>query len=449
MYANAKAIAKIAALAGQDQIVVDDYNNRAAAIKENVQNSLWNSTFAHFIDRYQITNDYVKYFDFIRGRELVGTLPWMFDLPDNSSTYPSSWSHVLNSDELGGPNGLRTVEPSYQYYMVQYRYEGTQRECQWNGPVWPFQTTQALLAMSNLLDHYTQSVVENSDYIRLLRQYTQLHYQNSILNLEEDYDPATGAPIVGLARSPHYFHSGYVDIIMTGLVGIRPRADDFLEVNPLITSDISWFRAEQIPYHGTNIAVQWDADGSHYGQGAGLRIERDGEVIGNSTTLKRIIVSHEREAVIAIDRPIAKSIQLQSNSTYPKGSASSGNDTENVHDAIDGRVWFFPELPNGWNSDAGSESEQWYTIDFEASTSVSRAEIAFFADGDEFAAPTAYSVQVLGNGTWTDIAGQQKDAVVANGVTNVKWDGVSVEQVRLTMTQAQGMRTRLVEFKLF
>ncbi|KAI5263576.1 Six-hairpin glycosidase [Aureobasidium subglaciale] len=450
MYANARAIAKLAGLLNQADVTAD-YNSRAAAIKSNVQKSLWNSTFSHFIDRYKVDNDYVNYWDFIRGRELVGVLPWTFDLPDNSSEYASSWKHVLNSNELAGPKGLRTVEPSYQYYMKQYRYEGSRPECQWNGPVWPFQTTQALLAMSNLLDHYQQSVVTNADYIRNLKQYTQLHYQgsSSTLNLQEDYYPDTGEAIVGLARSPHYFHSGYIDLIMTGLVGIRPRADDFIEINPLITSAITYFRVEQAPYHGTNVAVQWDADGSRYGQGAGLRVERDGVVIATSPTLKRLVVPYQKKAIIGINRPIAKSIQLQSNTNYPKGTASSGTDVENVHDAIDGRVWFFPELVNGWNSDANSATNQWYTVDFGSATQISRAELAFFDNGNDFRAPTAYSIQVLSNGNWVDIGGQQKSAVVANGITNVQFTSTSVLQVRLAMTQPSGKRTRLVEVKYF
>ncbi|KAI4720544.1 Six-hairpin glycosidase [Aureobasidium sp. EXF-10727] len=450
MYANARALAKLADLAGQSS-VADDYNSRAAAIKSNVQKSLWNSTLTHFIDRYKVSNDYVKYWDPIRGRELVGVVPWTFDLPDNSSEYASSWKHLLDSNELGGAKGLRTVEPSYQYYMKQYRYDAAtgRRECQWNGPAWPFQTTQALLGMSNLLDHYQQNAVTNSDYIRLLRQYTQLHYNGATLNLQEDYDPDQGGAIVGLPRSPHYFHSGYIDLIMTGLVGIRPRADDFLEINPLITSDIKYFRAEEVPYHGTNIVVQWDADGSRYGQGAGLRVERDGAVIATSPTLKRLVIPFQKKAIIAIDRPIAKSIQLQSSTNYPKGTASSGTDVENVHDAIDGRVWFFPELANGWNSDANSAANQWYTITFESATQISRAELAFFDNGNDFKAPTAYSIQVLSNGNWIDIGEQKKSAVVANGITNVQFSSTSVTQVRLSMTQASGARTRLVEVKYF
>lgn len=59
-------------------------------------------------------------------------VPWMFGMPDNNSKYNAAWKHILDTNQLRGSNGLRTVEPSYQYYMRQYRYEGSSRECQWN-----------------------------------------------------------------------------------------------------------------------------------------------------------------------------------------------------------------------------------------------------------------------------------------------------------------------------
>lgn len=122
--ANAKAISAIAALAGQTS-VAKDYAQRAATLKTTMQNALWNSTFSHFIDRYQVNNQYVKYYDFIIGRELVGYLPWTFNITDDRTDYNAAWSHLLNTAQLAGKAGPRTNEPSSPYYMHQYRYDGS------------------------------------------------------------------------------------------------------------------------------------------------------------------------------------------------------------------------------------------------------------------------------------------------------------------------------------
>ena len=335
--------------------------------------------------------------------------------------------------------------------MRQYRYEGTQEECQWNGPIWPFQTTQVLTGMANLLDHYRQSVVTRSDYMRLLRQYVALHYQGDRLDLEEDYHPDTGRPIVGLARSHHYFHSGFADLILAGLVGIRPRADDVLEVNPLLpgagdSQALGWFRLQDVPYHGHNIAVTWDADGRHYGGAAGLTIEVDGRRVARRADLGRLSVPVSRLRVPGIVRPIDRAVQLVRGG-YPKGSASTNTDLEALHDAIDGRLWFFPELPHGWSS-AASPARQWYAVDFGKPVTVARAELAFFADGQTFAAPRAYRLQAWGKQGWRDIAAVA-DRPIGNGITRARWKGVTTSRIRLVIHQQTGKCTRLAEIKIF
>ncbi|OJJ85560.1 uncharacterized protein ASPGLDRAFT_45544 [Aspergillus glaucus CBS 516.65] len=458
-FANALAIARLAGLKG-DHALEEEYRDRADAIKVNVQESLWNSTFEHFIDRFQVDNENVTYWDFIRGRELVGYVPWTHDLPDDNETFAQAWTHLLDSEKFAGSHGLRTNEPSYEYFMRQYRYEGSQRECQWNGPAWPYQITQVLTGLANLLDHYPASsgtgVVTRKDYTDLLVQYAQLHYnpdRGSVLDLEEDYDADTGRPIVGLARSPHYFHSGFIDLILSGFVGIRPRADDVLEVNPLADGDsVSFFRAENILYHGHDIAVQWDASGEQYGA-AGLIVEIDGETAASAPDLTRLTVNITRNGPPAIQRPIAKSIQLQSDSEWPQGSVSVADaDPDSVHAAIDGRVWFFPEsdIANGWDTPVGNGSELWYQIEFGDSIDTASAEISFFAnDTQGFDAPESYQVEVLDNGEWVEVSGAHYAEPVANGITLASWDEVTTESIRMVFVPKREQRVRLVEFKMF
>ena len=74
MYGNAMAIARIASMKG-DTAISREFFQRAASLKAGVQHSLWNDTLQHFTDRHQVTNEYVHYWDFIRGRELAGMIP--------------------------------------------------------------------------------------------------------------------------------------------------------------------------------------------------------------------------------------------------------------------------------------------------------------------------------------------------------------------------------------
>ena len=183
----------------------ETFDARADDLRRRVDDSLWSGAFEHFIDRYKVDNAFVHDWQPIRGRELVGYLPWTFELAPDDAEHAAAWKRLLSSAELGGQAGPRTVEPSYPDYMRQYRYDRTTglRECQWNGPTWPFQTTQALTGMANLLHDYRQDVVTRADYLRLLRQYAMLHFRRASWTWKK-IDPDAGRPIVGLPRRPRY-----------------------------------------------------------------------------------------------------------------------------------------------------------------------------------------------------------------------------------------------------
>lgn len=176
-FANALAISQLAALAGKPT-VARLYTRRAALLQAAVLSQLWDPALTHFTDVYQRGTPFVQEGQHIRGRELVGFVPWMYHLVPATAPgqldYALAWKYVLEPTQLGGPYGLRTVEPAYPHYLQQYRYDASTGlpECQWNGPAWPFQISQTLSGMANLLQDSHQHVITTNDYIRLLRQYT-------------------------------------------------------------------------------------------------------------------------------------------------------------------------------------------------------------------------------------------------------------------------------------
>jgi len=198
MFANALAISHVATLAGNTNAAIA-FAADADALRDAVQTKLWNDHLQDFTDRFKANNRYVHYWDFIRGRELAGYVPWAFELPGQDPKYNAAWAYLLSTNEFAGPYGLRTVGPGYPYYMRQYRYaivDGVKKpECEWNGPSWPFDTTLVLDALANLINDYTQDVVHADDYVRLLKQYTQQHFLDGRPNLQEDYNPDTGKPL--------------------------------------------------------------------------------------------------------------------------------------------------------------------------------------------------------------------------------------------------------------
>ena len=101
-------------------------------------------------------------------------------------------------------------------------------------------------------------------------------------------------------RGDHYFHSSFADLVLSGLVGVR--VDDepplggaggaaTLVVQPLfLPAQVPWFRVERLLLRGREVAISWDADGSKYGQGAGLAVWVDGERVGCAEALEPLVL---------------------------------------------------------------------------------------------------------------------------------------------------------------
>jgi F5/8 type C domain len=466
-YGNALAIARFAALAGKSDVAAD-FSRRAANLRAAVLDQLWNPALVHFVDRYQRSTEFVTAGEFIRGRELVGYVPWSFELPPTDAMLSrhlvDAWKHVLATTELAGARGLRTVEPSYARYLTQYRYESAtgKPECQWNGPSWPFQTSQVLTGLANLLDDYSQSVITPADYLRLLRQYTRQHLAGGDQpDIQEDYDPDTGRPIVGLARSHHYEHSTYVDLIINGLIGVRPRSDEALDIAPLIAPGlqpdgrrIRYFALQNLAYHGHDIGIFYDAEGSRYGAGRGLSVFVDGKRLFGPGPLQRVSIRLPTSK--AATKKTVRRIDLAANPGFPDGpeaSASSVAPTSAISEAIDGRLWFFSSNPNGWSPAATrGNSSSWYAVDFRQSRVIGSVELYFFADGVEYLPPRAFRLQYQGPNGWQDIPSQRHTPrkPLANGENKITFPPLSTRKLRFVLRNSTSRANlRLVEAKVF
>ena len=66
-------------------------------------------------------------------------------------------------------------------------------------------------------------------------------------------------------RGKDYNHSTFLDLIIAGLVGIRAAFGAWLSVEPLADpATISHFALDNVFYHGRNITVAWDPEGTRY-----------------------------------------------------------------------------------------------------------------------------------------------------------------------------------------
>ena len=89
---------------------------------------------------------------------------------------------------------------------------------------------------------------------------------------------AKNSPQVG--RGNYYNHSGFADPLITGLIGLRPRADNRVELRPLLPVGAwSYFAIDALPYHRHLLTILWDSTGKRYGRGKGMMLLVDGKQV--------------------------------------------------------------------------------------------------------------------------------------------------------------------------
>ncbi|MDR3217481.1 MAG: six-hairpin glycosidase [Dysgonamonadaceae bacterium] len=277
MYGNADALSAIALLNG-DKTLSDSYASQAKAIKELVQTQLWNSD-SLFFETLRAPGE------FAQVREAIGYLPWYFNLPDSGKNYEQAWKQVTNPRGFLAPYGLTTAERCHP----EFRTHGC-CSCEWDGAIWPFASAQTLSALANYKNNYPAPIIEDSVYFDLFERYVQSQYHRGHPYVGEYQDEKTGYWLKGdQERSRYYNHSTFNDLIITGLVGLRPRADNILEVNPLIPQNKwDWFCLDKVSYHGKIITIVWDKTGAKYHHGKGFYVLVDGKVAARSETLQKM-----------------------------------------------------------------------------------------------------------------------------------------------------------------
>jgi hypothetical protein len=281
-YANAKAIAAIAGLAGREAVRVE-FEGKARELRRLVQEKLWNAEDGFFETALENGAS-------AKVRELIGYTPWAFDLPEAARGYELAWKQVSDPRGFSAPYGLTTAEQRHPQFAIAR----TGDDCQWNGPAWPFATSVTLTAMAK---------VRHPDYFATLMTYVKSQHRRledgrTIPWIDENLDPFTGVWLARdlkiqkgtfYGRGDHYNHSGFADLVISGLIGLRPREDEMVEVRPLLPEGTwDWFCLDNVPYHGRALTILWDRTGARFHRGAGLRVFADGHEVAHAATLTHV-----------------------------------------------------------------------------------------------------------------------------------------------------------------
>lgn len=425
-YGDARAIASIAALDG-DTGLANEYTDRADKLQLALQEHLWDTESKFFKHRARDNNPSGA---LLSTREIMGYVPWMFNMP-NDTSYLASFSQLNDPEGFSSQFGPTSAERRSKWFMYE-----VQTCCRWDGPSWPYATSQTLTAVENVLNDYpSQSHITSSDYFMLLLRYAATQYRDGKPYVAEAHDPDEDRWIYdGYNHSEDYNHSTFIDNIIAGLFGLRAQPENTLIVNPLAPSSWDYFGLENVAYHGHSVTVLWDSTGSHYGQGRGLRIYVDGELAGSRDKLGSVEVN-----VGAASLPSASSsINIAANGQqFPQLTKAFASYTFNGDDAaraIDGIIWRTGIPQNSrWTSYNSPNSEDYIWVDLRRNQILWDVRLFFYDDGDGVRIPSSYDLQYWTGNTWVTIPNQQRSAMPtkSNSETRITFPSIVTTRIRV------------------
>ena len=424
-YGDARAIAAIAALKG-DSALAAEYNNRAEALRNKMQQHLWDNSRQFYMHKHRDNGA------MLTTREIMGYVPWMFNMPQASNSV--AFAQLKDSQGFAATFGPTTAERRSRWFMFE-----SNNCCRWDGPSWPFATAQTLTAVENLLHDYpAQSYITSADYVTLLQRYAATQYKNGRPHVAEAHHPDENRWMYdGENHSEDYNHSTFVNNVIAGLLGVRPQADNTLLVNPLVPASWQYFALENIPYHGRSITILWDSTGSRYNQGRGLRVFVDGALVGSRDSIGslRVNVGSTIGQTTSQNVNIAANTQRASQGTIPFASYTSRND--DVWRAVDGIVWRTGIPQNTrWTSWDTRNAQDHFGVNLRRPQAVGDVRLNFYDDQGGVRLPSSFDLQYLAGSVWTSVPGQQRGAIIPNAEVQITFPVITTSQLRVVAPNA-------------
>ena len=297
MAAEARAIAEIARECGKEALA-KRFAGKAAALERLVTEKLWHP------QRFFYTTVSTAGVHSVT-RELNGYAPWYFSIAPKGRG--AAWNQIIDEKGFSAPWGLTFPERRDPAFKIDY--EG--HSCLWNGPVWPYSTSIALVGLANALAAGEAGDVTAEDYVRILSQYARAHVlkrpDGSVVPwIDENQNPFDGDWIARTKlkkkgdqipdRGKDYNHSTFCDLVISGLVGLSSPGPGVIELKPLAPRRWNWWRLSGVPCGGALVDVVWDRDGGRFGNGAGFRVSVDGRELCRDVVpgVKRFVVKEAR-----------------------------------------------------------------------------------------------------------------------------------------------------------
>jgi NPCBM-associated, NEW3 domain of alpha-galactosidase len=449
-YGAAEVISRLATMLHQPG-TAREFAVKAAALKAGAQRYLWSDSQQFFDDVLLPGNPNLSQ---LNQRQETGFVPWYFDMPLASDSV--AWSQLMNPAGFYTPYGPTTLETRSPLYMFDASTPGAYDGgcCHWDGPSWPYATSQTLTGLANLLDDYpAQNDITAANYDTLLDDYAATQLKNGSPYVAEAHDPSNPAWLYDQPdHSEDYNHSTFNDLVISGLLGLRPQPGNTLVIKPLVPASWSYFALENVPYHGHNVTLLYDRTGDQYHQGPGFHVYLDGRQAAWAPNVRDLTITIP--ATAAVQQPGSVFVDDTVNTTgsgYPMPSASYTWPDDSPWNAVDGKVWYdeIPEVDTRWTNYQSPNGADSLAVDLGAAIPIDEVRFYSYCDGGGIQDATGYQVQYWTGAAWADIPGQSRSPALpaCNDLNRIVFPPISTSQVRLVLTNPSGAYVGVTELE--
>jgi len=127
-------------------------------------------------------------------------------------------------------------------------------------------------------------------------------------------------------NNPNHVMLGNMNyIFIEDMGGIQPRSDDLIELWPI---DLGYehFMVNNLRYHGNDVTIVWDEDGSKYGLGAGYSLFLNGEKKVTADGLARFVYDPNTNAVVESAEGLTATVASTAGTSFPTAKDTSIED---------------------------------------------------------------------------------------------------------------------------
>ncbi len=292
-YGNSVAVARIYHLLGQHDRA-REFDDLAAKIAAAVLAKMWQPEKKFF---YSLrTGDHAV----ADVKEVIGVYPFYFGMVPWGKGYEAAWGAIIDPGEFWTRWPVASASrqcPAYS--QANWPGDGRAAGCMWNGPTWPHANSLVMTAMARTLraardQKVADCPLERRHLWELFSSFTRAQFRNQDMQhpwTGEFYNGDTGQ---WKTAERDYNHSTWLDILIPELIGLVPRDDDFLEIDPLLPETaLSYLLLDGVRYHGHDVTIAWDAPiaglPDHFGDDRkGLDVYVDGRCVASSERLARL-----------------------------------------------------------------------------------------------------------------------------------------------------------------